>query len=242
MAERLSRGSWGSLMSRILFIALGALIAGLVSQAQAQAPVAVVEDVSGKTAGVEFMDYVSAGQVIRLGPGDKLVLGYMKSCWQETITGGTVTVGAQQSEVKGGSVKRAKVECDGGKMQLTAQQANKSGAVVFRAAPKPAHPGALPEAQLTLFGLSPVVDIKGGGHLVIERLDQQAERIEVTVGGQQLFRGAFFDFAKQDKALVAGGLYRASVGSSQIVFKVDPYARPGQAPIIGRLLRFQPAT
>ncbi|HEX9466738.1 MAG TPA: hypothetical protein VGB82_29405 [Alphaproteobacteria bacterium] len=219
----------------------GVLAVGLLvsTSARAQAPVAVVEDVESKSAGVEFMDYVSAGKTIRLGPSDTLVLGYMQSCWRETIIGGTVTVGAEQSAVAGGKVRREHVSCDGGKIQLTAQQASKSGAVVFRAPPKPATASAQP--QLTLYGLSPVVDVKGGGHLVIERIDQPGERIDVTIADHQLFRGSFFDFAKDGKALSAGGIYRASVGASQIVFKVDPYAAPGEAPIVGRLLRFQPA-
>lgn len=225
-------------MLRTSLVAMAAAMASSSSFA-AESPAAVVEDVTSKSAGVEFMDYVSPGQIIRLGHGDKLVLGYMGSCWQETITGGTVTVGREQSTVKDGTVKRAKVECDSGKMQLTAQQASKSGAVVFRGAPKPKT--AQPQPQLTIYGLSPVIDIKGGGHLLIERLDRPGERIEVDIGGRQLFRGAFFDFAKENKALAAGGVYRASVGSREIVFKVDPDARPGQAPVIGRLLRFQPS-
>lgn len=227
-------------MLRVGLTALIAVMASAGPAAAAGEPVAVVEDISGKAAGVEFMDYVTAGQVIHLGAGDKLVLGYMDSCWQETITGGTVTVGHEQSTVRDGKVARAKVACDGGKMQLTAQQASKSGAVVFRGAPRPK--AAAPQPELTIYGLSPVVDIKGGGHLVIERLDQPGQRIEVDVAAHQLFRGAFYDFAKAGKALTAGGVYRASVGAQQIVFKVDPYARPGEAPIIGRLLRFTPAT
>ena len=213
-----------------------ALAAGLLAPlpARAQAPVAVVEDVNSKSAGVEFMDYVAPGKVIRLGSADTLVLGYMSSCEHETITGGTVTVGATQSAVAGGKVQREKIACDGGKMQLSAQQASKSGAVVFRGAPKP----SAPQPQLTLYGLSPVIDIKGGGHLVIERLDQPGERLEADIAGQQLFRGSFYDFAKAGKTLAAGGVYRASVGARQVVFKVDPYARAGAEPVIGRLLRF----
>jgi hypothetical protein len=232
---------------RLSLPALGTFFAGLclvgVVPAVAQAPVAVVEDVTGKSAGVEFMDYVPAGKVIRLGPADALVLNYMKSCWREEITGGVITTGLEQSDVKDGKVRRTKVECDGGKMQLTAQQASKSGAMVFRSGPK-ATPtaGGLPSPQLTLYGLSPVVDIKGGGRLVIERLDQPADKIDVTVADHQLFRGALFDFAKDNKELVAGGLYKASVGTNQIVFKVDPYARPGEAPLLSRLLRFVPAS
>ena len=225
-----------------IILGTAAIAALWIGSASAQTPVAVVEDVTGNPAGVEFMDYVAAGKVIRLGPKDAVVLGYMKSCWRETITGGTITVGEEQSTVSDGRVQPEKVGCDT-KMQMSQAQASKSGAMVFRAPPKPAAaPGAPPAAQLTLYGLSPVVEVKGGGKLVIERLDQTGERHEVTIGGQQLLRGSFYDFAKAEKALEAGGLYRASVGTQEIVFKVDPYARPGQAPVVGRLLRFVPAS
>lgn len=200
--------------------------------ALAQAPVAVVEDVRGSPAGVEFMDYVSAGKVIKLGPADGIVLGYVKSCWRETITGGTVTVGAEQSAVEGGKVERTKVACDGGKIQLAPQQADKAGGMVFRDRPR----------QLTLYGLSPLIEAKGGGTLVIERVDQPGERHEVTIASASLLRGAFYDFAKDDKRLAPGGTYRAKLGAQQIVFKVDPLAQPGRTAIIGRLLRFAPAS
>ncbi len=110
----------------------------LISPVAAQTPAAVVEEVGGGVTGVQFMDYVEPGQVIRLGGHDRIVLGYLKSCWRETITGGTVTVGAEQSEVAGGEVVRAKIACEGGKMMLSAELAGKSGAMVFRQVPKPA--------------------------------------------------------------------------------------------------------
>src|SRR5712672_4848933 len=85
-------------------------------------PTALVEDVTSTTAEVEFMDYVGSRQVIKLGPRDVLVLSYLKSCEHETITGGTVIVGAERSDVQGGQIVRKKVACGGGKMQLTSQQ------------------------------------------------------------------------------------------------------------------------
>ena len=91
-------------------------------------PTALVEDVKSASADIEFMDYVGTGQVIRLGPQDVLVLSYLKSCEHETITGGTVRVGTDKSEVEGGQIARAKVPCNGGNMKLSAQQANASGA------------------------------------------------------------------------------------------------------------------
>ncbi len=196
---------------------------------------ALVEDAKGKNLDVDFMDYVDAGRVIKLAPGDELVLGYLRSCWRETIKGGTVTVGAEQSTVAGGTVRREKVECDGGKMRLSQAQSGQAGVMVFRAPPRPAQAAA---PQATLYGLSPVLDVKGGGTVTIERVDQPGEKLTVQVAAQQLQRGAFHDLAKAGQALVAGGVYRASAGPGrEIVFKVDPEAKPGQAPVISRLLR-----
>src|SRR5262245_25529459 len=119
-------------MSNIFAILLQ-VVAMMVSPASAQSPSAVVEEVGAGVAGVQFMDYVEPGQVIRLGAVDRLVLGYLKSCWRETITGGTVTVGTEQSQVAGGEVARVQVQCEGGKMMLSAELAGKSGAMAAQA-------------------------------------------------------------------------------------------------------------
>lgn len=219
-------------------LALALLPCLLAFPASAAEPAALVEDVAAKGAGVEFMDYVDAGRVIRLGAGGSLVLSYLKSCVRETVTGGTVTVGLDQSKVDGGKVVREVVSCDGGKLALTAEQSAKSGTMVFRKAPTA---GALPQPGIVLYGTAPVIDLPGGGRLVIERLDMPGERMELQLGGQQLLRGAFYDMAKTDHALAPGGLYRASAGSRQIVFRIDGNARPGRGPVIGRLLRLPAA-
>jgi hypothetical protein len=97
---------------------------------------------------------------------------------------------------------------------------------------------SLPEPQLTLYGASPLVEAKGRGTLVIRRLDLAGERHQIALGGTQL-KGKFVDFAREDVALVPGGLYAASFKSSEIVFRVDAQAKPGATPIIGRLLRLE---
>ncbi len=210
-----------------------------VPPALADTPVAVVEDVGGKPAGVEFMDYVEPGKVIKLGAGDSIVLGYLKSCWRESIRGGTVTVGNEQSDVAGGTVDRIKVGCDGGKMELAAAQSKQSAAMVFRKAPGPNTP---PKPQFKIYGRAPVVELKGGGTLVIERVDvPSGDRLEIVIAPAQLVNGAFYDLAKADKDLKPGGVYRAKVGDQQIVFEVDAGAKDGAEPMAGRLLRFQPA-
>src|SRR5262249_55204851 len=152
-------------------VAVGSLT--FAALAWAQAPVAVVEDVSGKTAGVEFMDYVAAGKVIKLGAHDTIVLGYLKSCWRETITAGTVTIGTEQSEVQNGRVERTRVKCDGGRMSLSPEQAVQSAGVISRSisgSQTDTEPAHLPQPQVRLYGRIPVVEVRGTGNLVIERL------------------------------------------------------------------------
>jgi hypothetical protein len=215
------------------FVVIG-LVAVLAAKAfAASTPVALVEQVNGSVTGVEFMDYVLLGQQIQLGPDDTLVLDYLASCWRETITGGLITAGAEQSEVQNGKIERHRVDCDRGKLALTPELAGQSAAMVVR--------GLKAEPQITLFGLSPVIEIKNGGNLLIERLDRLGEHLETMVSSSQLVRGAFYDLARVGKALTPNGIYRASVGEQQITFKIDPRAQPGASPLVGRLLRLRPA-
>src|SRR5258708_22163818 len=122
---------------RMLVAAGAAAVLAGATQVSAHAPaplvpIALVEDVKSATADIEFMDYVGTGQVIKLAPGDVLVLSYLKSCEHETITGGTVVVGAEHSDVRDGQMVSAKVPCDGGKIRLSSQQASKRAATAFR--------------------------------------------------------------------------------------------------------------
>ena len=209
-------------------------IFGLVAAAaEGGPPVAVVEDVRGAAISVGLMDYVAAGQVIKLGAKDSIVLGYLSSCWRETITGGTIVVGEEKSAVSEGKVQRTKVDCDSRQTQVTEQVRQGAGAV-FRGAP-----GAVPQPQLTIYGLSPLVEINAGGSLIIERVDQPGERYEVPIGASSLVRGKFYDFARRGQTLVPEGIYIARLGGRQIVFKVDGRAKSGATPVAGRLLRFE---
>jgi hypothetical protein len=114
----------------IVLSATAPSLAGMTT-AKAQRPVAVVEEVKGKVVGVEFMDYVTPGTVIKLGPKGSIVLGYMKSCWRETITGGTVVVGVEQSLVHLAEIERVKVDC-GASQPLIDQRTRESAGTVFR--------------------------------------------------------------------------------------------------------------
>jgi hypothetical protein len=216
-----------------LYAAVVALVA-FTGVAAAQSPVAVVEDVQGQVTGVEFMDYVVPGAIIKMGPDGKVVLGYMKSCRRETITGaGTVVVGAAESTTQFSAIAASNVRCDSGHPQLLDRQVRESAASIIRGFTSDASP------QVTLYGLSPVVETTGRGKLVVERLDVTGERYDVNLTAASVMRGKFYDFARTGTELKPGGTYAASLGPQRIVFLVDPAAVPGPSPIIGRLVSLE---
>jgi hypothetical protein len=81
--------------ARLATLALAGAVVFASTAAADPIEVALVENLTGNSPGVEFMDYVRAGQVIRLDPHQTIVLSYMSSCLRETITGGTAPMGAK---------------------------------------------------------------------------------------------------------------------------------------------------
>ena len=222
-------------MKRMFAAIIGAI--GLIGTAYAQTPVAVVEDVHGKVTGAEVMDYVVPGQVIKLGAGGMVVLGYMKSCWRETISGiGTVIVGTEQSAVHLADFNAAKVACDSGQAEKIGNEVGESAATVVRSVKDGALGGPRP---LLVHGTSPIIATAARGKLVIERRDVPGERHEVELTPAVLTRGKFYDLARANIALQPGGTYSATLKSRQIVFQVDTAATAGAGPIVGRLVRLQ---
>ena len=212
----------------------GVLLATVVTAA-AESPVAIVEDVRGKVTGAEFMDYLTPKTVIKLGAADSsIVISYLKSCRREKIDGiGTVIVGTDESLVHLASVKDEKSECDASHAHATTKETSEVAATVVRSIGKT---DTAPKPQLTLYGASPLVQASGRGTLLVERLDVSGERQQIELDGKQA-KGKFYDFAAANKALSPGGIYSAKFKSSQIVFQIDPQARPGTTPMVGRLVR-----
>jgi hypothetical protein len=225
---------------RTLGAATVAAVLAVATQVSAHLPAplvatALVEDVKSETADIEFMDFVGNGQVIKLKPRDVLVLSYLKSCEHETITGGTVIVGVERSDVQGGKIVRAKVSCNGGKMRLSSQQASISAASVFRLQSA--------EIQPTLYARTPVIQIpkilaNDNRTLLIERIDRPGERHELKID-EAVARGSLYDLAKINVRLTRGAIYNASFGGHRMKFEIDAKAKSGPAPVISRLLRFQ---
>ena len=235
---------------RTLVAATVAAVLAVATQVSAHVPApliptALVEDVKSATADIEFMDYVGNGQVIKLEPRDVLVLSYLKSCEHETVTGGTVIVGAERSDVRDGQIVRAKVPCDGGKIRLSSEQASKSAASAFRLQSA--------DIQPRLYARTPVIQLPRGlasedRTLLIERTSRprarrkiarhETEHYEIKIDDGIVAAG-FYDLAKVNLSLARGAIYDASIGTHKMMFQIDAKAKSGPAPIVSRLLRFQ---
>jgi hypothetical protein len=220
-------------MMRIVVAALGLMIvAGGAALAQSK-QTAIVEDLTGKVDGVEVFDFVSAGQVLKLAGGAKIVLAYPDACVRDTIAGpGSVTVGPLGSAVVGAKLQTEQFKC-ASSMQLSSSQAGKSGAMVFRGQPGSGKTkSGMPEAAVTVSYTAPIFTVDRPGDLTIERLDIQ-ETVQVFKVG-----GKLFDYGKTGKVLDAGGLYRVALNGRSTVFQVTMDAAQGSGPLLLRLVRF----
>jgi hypothetical protein len=122
--------------SRALFqtgLATLAFAAALaVTPAAAGDPVALVESITSLSQRMELMTYAHVGQVIRLSPDQTMVLSYRDSCVRETVTGGTITVGTEQSDVRSGQVNRIQGHCATGKKVERSVGETNAGGRTFR--------------------------------------------------------------------------------------------------------------
>lgn len=221
----------GATMQRSLIISVFLLGIGFAFPGLAQSPAsAIVEAVDAPTASVQQLDYVNPGEIIDLGTDGTLILGYLASCQRERIEGGKVTVGKEQSTVAGGTVKRLKVACDGGALQLTAAQSQQSLAIVFRDF-DPSKSANLPKPQVVLYSTSPVVSVGTAGALHIRRIDSSEAPVDIVMD-----RGTV-DLAPLGIFLTPGGLYQAKAVGRGVTFKIDLGAS-NSGPVLSRLLRF----
>ncbi len=195
------------------------------------APVALVEDVSPGMKDVQTLSYVASGQVIDLGKDGKLTLGYLGSCAYEQIVGGRVTVGDRESQVRGGKVVRTKVECDGGRLILAANQAVHSGATAVREV------DTSDDIGLVIHHVSPLFLLPKVGRVVVKRLDVSGERhtLKVDDDGMSIIR---LDLSERDIQLTPGGRYMVSSAGLARRFQISPDAAQDQAPLLGRLVPF----
>ena len=79
---------------------------------EGSAPVAMIirnwDDESGRDRAIE---YINQGAVLELGADETAIIGYLQSCTLETVKGGVVTIGLEQSEIRGGTITREQFAC-----------------------------------------------------------------------------------------------------------------------------------
>jgi hypothetical protein len=211
---------------RFAVLAAAMLPLGLAAADTQGSPTALVESIAAPVAGVTPFDYLRQGSTVTLPAGDVLTLDYIADCVRETITGGTVTIGADRSSVDGGSIKRSRGDCDGGDLQLAANQAQ--GAVV-------AYRIVGDEPTLTLGSTAPIILAGEAGTLRLERVDKPEPPIVLAVPAAGKLPHPV-DLAQAQRALAQGGIYRATLGKRTIVFRVAAAASGADAPIIQRVL------
>ncbi len=190
-------------------------------------PVAIVQAVGASHTSVRKMEMIARGRVFDLGVDGRLVLGYLRSCIHEEITGGHVTVGAEQSRVEGGRVLRRRVECDGRALDLTRGQASESSVLIFRRPPSEPR-------RLNIHHTSPVIRVPGAtGNVRIDRLDQPSPPLTIHLNE------GLADLAENEIRLAPRGLYKLTSGERSVVVRVDSAARGGDGgQTVGRLISF----
>lgn len=235
-------------VARLSIAAAAAFAIGPLLAAPGFAQDALVEEADSGI-GVERFEYVSAGKTIELGAGRRMVVSYLRSCWRETIRGGTVTIGRENSAVADGTLERERVKCSGSALRLGPDEGQHSAVMVFRAPARLSREatrslGRELRVRNVLFGASPIIELPGGGTVTIERLDADGEEIAVDVPRGSADAPGRADFAASSRALVPGGLYRARWGPptqpQSLLFAVHETAEPGSAAALGRLLRLPP--
>lgn len=118
-------------MRTILLLTAVSSLCAISTSASAQAPVAIIEQINGNPPGIEVMDYVEAGRIIRLGARDSIELAYLNSCVREVIRGGTFRVGVERSEAISSHIESFQANCAPGRMISAGGQASESASLVI---------------------------------------------------------------------------------------------------------------
>jgi hypothetical protein len=208
----------GSLVSATALILLAPTVMA------AAKPVAIVED-SPKTEGRgQSFDLLNESEVLTLAPGETLILGYLKSCTRETITGGTVTIGVKESAVEGGKVIREKTECTTSKLLLSADESQQSATVAFRPA----------DALKHIYTRQPVIVAKKSATV----------KIEAQEGGKSWDlkpTGGLIDFKAAKIEMKPGMRYKVTGAKTSLIVEVDAAATTAKTGLLERVVVLEPA-
>ena len=173
----------------------------------------------------DVFEYLSPGKTLKLADNEWISLGYLRSCNQEKINGGTILVGANKSTVIDGSVNRRKVQCDSENLQLTTDQSDRAGVAVMRKSE-----GQI-EVSMVIHSTSPLLHITTSATtLEVTSLDRPGKPLIFDVEEHRV------DLAKHGVTLRGGGLYSAKTDDREVVFRIDKFSRPGSSALLSRLI------
>jgi hypothetical protein len=193
--------------------------------ASAQA-VAILEEIAGASGKHEAFDELKAGERLELGANGRAIIGYLSSCTRETIEGGTVVVGNDQSQIEVGKVARETIPCEATQLVLSEAEAGKSATVSMRPMPWDR------ELRQIVPSLSPLVWVEAKGQLTIKRLDTE-EQLMLSLP----IEGGKVDLAVHQVELVPNGFYELQAGKKRMVIKIHSNAQAGAMPAMSRLVR-----
>jgi hypothetical protein len=209
-----------------LFAAICTGAAVLFPAAASAQAVAILEEISGASGQHEAFDELKAGERLALGADGRAVIGYLGSCVRETIAGGTVVVGKDQSQVDGGKVARETIPCEATQQVLTEDQAGKSATVAMRPMPWER------ELRQIVPSRSPLIWVGAKGQLSIRRLDSEEQQpLSLPIKDGKV------DLAVHHVELVPNGFYELQAGKKTMVIKIHNNAQGGSMPAMSRLVR-----
>ncbi len=218
-----------------------AVLVGLPAQAQtaSTSPTAIIEDIDAEGVDFEHLDLVYEGDIIELGASGTLTLAYLRSCIVEEIEGGTVTVGRTRSKLANPRYPplRQEVRCDGGGIVPTEEQEDATAVFGWRG-----YEFGDESLVVVVHAAMPVFAfIEPSKELIIDRVDpgkkNKKEKYRFIVKGARLdLADHWLDSAGQRVRLVAGGHYRATSGTSSVLFLISRDATLTSDSVISRLV------
>lgn len=196
-------------MNLALGVALTVMVAPDV-QAAGKAT-AVVEQGATADGEIQALDRLPAGTEFSLEASETMILAYPRSCIRETITGGKVTIGAEQSEVAGGEVVREEVKtCPEPRLALTAAESQESATIAFRGGTR------------YLFTQTPLLaSRKGNLRIAIFEGETLVREIKAADGVRTL------DLAVEKLELEPGKAYRVQSDTNTVLIEIDAGAKSG---------------
>jgi hypothetical protein len=187
---------------------------------------AIVEHSDPSNTQVSPFELLASGTIVHLGANETLILGYLSSCRQEQITGGTVSIGNSQSSVTNGTVEVELVPCSGVEYNIADQQSLSAGATIFRNLPDPT---TIPKQ--TIHSTQPIIMApQKQGTMILE-----PDNLALAVLEFETYNG-YVDLAAHDQSLKAGETYFITLGKNWVIFTVAEDANDQTQSIISRLV------